>query len=124
MPKQIVQRTREEVIKLWVKALRSGKYKQTKKVLRNRQGFCCLGVLCDLAEKDGGQGWAKSESLDGMYYYGADSQTGTLSPRMAAFIVGSKNPYKQDEILEELVNLNDSGHSFDKIATVIEKKLL
>jgi hypothetical protein len=33
----------------WVKALRSGKYKQGKKLLRSiEDAFCCLGVLCDL----------------------------------------------------------------------------
>lgn len=35
-------------IQVWVKALRSGKYKQTKGTLQNNQGYCCLGVACDL----------------------------------------------------------------------------
>lgn len=30
----------------WVKALRSGKYKQANSVLYNGKGYCCLGVLC------------------------------------------------------------------------------
>ena len=34
--------------KIWVKALRSGKYKQTTTKLRDTFGFCCLGVACDL----------------------------------------------------------------------------
>jgi hypothetical protein len=38
-----------EIRKLWTDALRSGRYSQTTQVLRNRYGFCCLGVLCDLA---------------------------------------------------------------------------
>lgn len=32
----------------WCKALRSGDYIQTKGVLRNEAGYCCLGVLEDL----------------------------------------------------------------------------
>jgi hypothetical protein len=32
----------------WAKALRSGKYPQTNGVLRDSNGFCCLGVLCNL----------------------------------------------------------------------------
>lgn len=33
----------------WVKALRSGKYKQARGVLKNKEGaMCCLGVLTDL----------------------------------------------------------------------------
>lgn len=35
----------------WVAALRSGKYKQARKVLKRQDGkaFCCLGVLCDIS---------------------------------------------------------------------------
>lgn len=32
----------------WVAALRSGKYTQAKEKLRSPDGFCCLGVACDL----------------------------------------------------------------------------
>lgn len=32
----------------WLKALRSGKYKQTTRFLKDENGYCCLGVLCDL----------------------------------------------------------------------------
>jgi hypothetical protein len=39
-----------KVAKQWVKALRSGKIKQTKDKLGRESGSrCCLGVLCDLA---------------------------------------------------------------------------
>jgi hypothetical protein len=36
-----------EAKKLWIAALRSGKYTQAKSTLRTRQGFCCLGVALD-----------------------------------------------------------------------------
>ncbi len=38
----------------WVKALRSGKYKQAYLRLHNAKtgGYCCLGVLCKMYEKD------------------------------------------------------------------------
>jgi hypothetical protein len=42
---------------LWIDALRSGEYVQgqnaLKKVLGDETGFCCLGVLCDVAIKSG-----------------------------------------------------------------------
>jgi len=38
----------QHVKELWVNALRSGDYSQAKGALRNAQGYCCLGVLCDL----------------------------------------------------------------------------
>lgn len=52
----IVRRTAAQVVELWVKALRSGEYRQAKEVLVDRRegSFCCLGVLQDLAKKDGG----------------------------------------------------------------------
>ncbi len=43
--------------KLWIAALRSGRYKQARNTLRTRHGsrhaYCCLGVLCHLAQKEG-----------------------------------------------------------------------
>lgn len=38
-----------EIKALWLAALRGGKYKQARGALRKSNGFCCLGVLCDLA---------------------------------------------------------------------------
>jgi hypothetical protein len=41
-----------EIRAQWCAALRSGEYKQGNGYLRqNNGGFCCLGVLCDLAVK-------------------------------------------------------------------------
>jgi hypothetical protein len=36
----------------WIEALRSGKYAQTTSHLSDKNGFCCLGVLCDLYIQD------------------------------------------------------------------------
>lgn len=44
---------KKEVANLWIKALKSGKYKQGRGTLRTDcDEFCCLGVLCDLYTKD------------------------------------------------------------------------
>lgn len=44
----------------WVTALRSGQYRQGRRALitveNGEVGYCCLGVLCDLAIKDGVKG--------------------------------------------------------------------
>lgn len=38
-----------DVMKRWIKALRSGEYKQGRGCLRtDNNEFCCLGVLCDV----------------------------------------------------------------------------
>ena len=50
----------------WVKALRSGDYKQGKEYLKQfdssgQASFCCLGVLADLADPDS---WADLKQAD------------------------------------------------------------
>lgn len=46
---------RTEIKKLWVAALKSGKYKQGSMYLRQTydgvKEYCCLGVLCDIYSK-------------------------------------------------------------------------
>lgn len=43
----------EDIKRRWVEALRSGEYPQARDYLHSEDGFCCLGVLCKLAETDG-----------------------------------------------------------------------
>ena len=52
-----------KVKKLWLKALRSGKYEQGYGYLRNEGLYCCLGVLTDIAIKEG------VIPLDKVYWY-------------------------------------------------------
>lgn len=42
-----------EIKERWVAALRSGEYAQTMGFLHDKEGFCCLGVLCEIAVADG-----------------------------------------------------------------------
>lgn len=42
-----------ENAKKWVKALKSAKYKQAKSQLGDKAGYCCLGVACVIAKKEG-----------------------------------------------------------------------
>lgn len=46
---------KQEIKQLWVEALRSGEYIQGKKFLNvighGENNFCCLGVLCDIYQK-------------------------------------------------------------------------
>lgn len=45
---------KKEIAMMWVKALRSGTFKQIEGSLENTQGGnCCLGVLCNLALLEG-----------------------------------------------------------------------
>ncbi len=38
-----------ELKQKWLDALRSGKYKQGTQYLNSSSGYCCLGVLCEVA---------------------------------------------------------------------------
>lgn len=120
MPK-VIQRTVKEVYELWLEALRSGKYKQVDGALKGRldtgkMGFCCLGVLCDLAAKDGGDKWEASESSDILYY---KYESGQLPDVMRKFL---KITEKQQEYL---IEMNDNlGAKFPKIADYIETKIM
>jgi hypothetical protein len=59
-----------ELIEAWAVALESGDYQQAQKKLRDNGGYCCLGVLCDVAAKTGkvdGE-WTESEWGDRKVY--------------------------------------------------------
>lgn len=70
---------RKEAIIKWINALRSGKYKQTKKTLHDAEGYCCLGVACDIFLKK------KSLSATG-YIYGQVPSDQTSSPKWLKII--------------------------------------
>jgi hypothetical protein len=47
-------------IRLWMRALLSGKYKQTTNCLRDMRGLCCLGVACEIYRRHTRKGgWGK-----------------------------------------------------------------
>jgi hypothetical protein len=112
-PTKTVRRTPAQVIKLWVKALRSGEYEQTTGVLKDKAGYCCLGVLCELAAKDGGPKF-KSDERGHMFYAGE-----LLNPprTMSKFLGITRH-------LSVLVCMNDNeDKNFDEIADYIEKNV-
>ncbi len=53
-----------EVKSKWLAALRSGEYKQAKGLLRDHQGYCCLGVLQDIFQKEHNLEWSKAAPHD------------------------------------------------------------
>ena len=104
--------------KLWVKALRSGKYKQGYKQLKtvSTKGdrHCCLGVLCELAvQKKVISSYDPDDDFPPIQvccWSDMSSFDGVLMP------CGDPD--------ESLAAYNDSGkYSFRKIATIIEKNI-
>lgn len=99
-------------IKIWCSHLRSGKFKQTKYVLNNDKGYCCLGVGCkiftseDLLELD----------KDG-FIEGVDPIDQSESPKWLDKITDDFNKRSGGNLVE----LNDQeGFTFDEIADMLE----
>jgi hypothetical protein len=114
------QLSHKQVRKLWVEALRSGKYQQARGVLSKKlspskggQGFCCLGVLCELAVK---YKIISEPTLSGNQFF-YDGQNEVLSSKVRHW-VGLKT------ILSTcLTSLNDHDKkTFKTIADVIESE--
>lgn len=98
--------------KLWVEALRSGKYEQGRGRLRRLDNYCCLGVLADVA------GCAWSKATDGRW----KSERHTFdAPALARDFVGlSQGEGSFGDTC--LTGINDSGKSFSEIADIIESE--
>lgn len=118
----------------WVQALRSGEYKQGTGVLHAERAdgtheFCCLGVACDLAVKDGVEMSIERE-VDierGGHTIFYDTDGGVL-PRAVSNWLGlsdkhlAGNPNLPSEDLQSLSILNDQrGYGFEEIAYAIER---
>lgn len=132
-----------EVKGLWLTALRSGEYQQTKgylcrlEPLTNKEtgdtvipvGYCCLGVLVDLGVKAGIQK-AGTPSRGHMGYedrgYQSDMpETVVLTTQVSEWsgLYGSAMLDKYVEGKGSLVGLNDDlGYTFEQIADVIEEQ--
>lgn len=113
-----------ERMKLWTKALRSGKYKQTRGTLAkvNKRGipqsFCCLGVACEV--------YAKATGKEFNWYFNAE---GSVLPNTVKKWFGMKTwggtytPSKSYwDGTRDLIGDNDTAkRNFNKIADIIEK---
>jgi hypothetical protein len=99
---------------LWVEALRSEKYDQGKRQLRNPadDSFCCLGVLCNLHAQEHPEIAAKQKKPE-MYMY----HTAMPHPEVYAWAGLDRDN------AGTLANMNDNGKSFKQIANWISKKL-
>ncbi len=120
----------------WLKALRSGKYKQAKGALcpidekGKIKGFCCLGVLTDLYIKDYNKSHVKKISWEEDVSGSRKNlfKEGGMTPRRVVIWAGLKkrNPSvsTKNSPSVSLAVLNDGvGYGFKKIANIIEKQL-
>lgn len=149
---------KQDIKERWLAALRSGEYPQAEGYLApaimdddeqyKPRGFCCLGVLCEIAVADG----IVERALNGEHYEYADegSELPDAVQRWAGLSQAIPdvrtehihddqclmnedggcdwldNPVTPDDGLQEfsLAELNDERHlNFDQIADIIERRL-
>lgn len=119
---------------MWAAALDSGDYEQGTGVLHNREmnTFCCLGVLCNLAVKNGVEITVRKSSYSQWTYYNENYSTLPVAVMEWAGMEDSDPSVRDGENGEErapeglcsgcLVTWNDSIKlTFPKIASLIRE---
>lgn len=97
----------------WVSALRSGKYGQiTGDLYDGENGYCCLGVLCEIGMENP---WARNVDGERLAEDGGDFYANRNIFNIP--IGGSDETWSQ----ARLAKMNDDGASFAEIADYIEK---
>lgn len=116
-----------EIKAKWVAALRSGEYKQDIGQLRTGTGMCCLGVLCDVRDKeDGIERWGlvtKPDARSWYMYEGSEVFPSDYTCEWSGFPDSSTVPGLKDREggRVHLTALNDDySLTFSQIADVIE----
>lgn len=109
----------------WVAELRSGNLLQGVGFLHQGDMYCCLGVLCKIAEEQGATASNENHYNPGVISYDGDSYSLPYPVREWAGLSLIELPTVEVPLPsigkeETLASLNDSGLSFNQIADVIE----
>lgn len=108
----------------WVDALRSKKYQQgtgcLKQTKNQQDKFCCLGVLTDIAIKDGLKIIEQSGPRTTFNSF-TDYLPGEV--QRWANMKTSNGTFTKNNLTNTLAYLNDAGRTFDEIATLIEDNI-
>ena len=130
---------RKDIAKKWVRALRSGKYKQGECYLKqfNDRGeteHCCLGVLCELYNDSMRKNHKKTLSTKVIEELGINcvlfNKKGGELPRVVMNWAGMNDPtgryfttgrYSIEN--DSLADMNDCGKTFKTISNFIEKNV-
>ena len=98
----------------WLEALRSDRYKQIFGTLRDRRGFCALGVFCDIASTDGWEQLRNGRYILNEIGDGRGQGSDTFLANMGV-------PIFEQNVIS---SMNDSGwKTFREIADYIEAKI-
>lgn len=128
MTKPHFNKTPDQARALLVEALRSGKYKQVTKRLGCEDGFCCLGVACELyIEHEGTPPTFRAKDTVGSFSgacYVYDGQWMLLPDCVREWLgfsaTDGKLHARSRRGTSSLVGENDHGGTFEEIAGMIE----
>ena len=112
-----------EIAVKWIQALESGDYPQGKGKLRAAEGFCCLGVLCDLFKKETGKGkWERTRYKHKMFSVDGH-RSAVVLPLDVMYWAGLLTIEGELTNKGSLVGMNDRGKTFQEIAKVISENV-
>ena len=112
--------TAEEIRDLregWIAALRGGQYRQTKDRLRDEDGYCCLGVACDVSDLGV---WKLNFYAKHTYATPTDPPAAATLPESVREALGITTNDADRQFLISLMKRNDRGDTFEEIANYIE----
>lgn len=125
-----------QVKEKWIAALRSGKYEQGSEKLRSSQGYCCLGVLCDLYSQEQNVDWEfrgldeNTHQTTDYWYFEGESEflpqsvkewAGLPVPNPTVRVDVTEDESEDDWFYnDEIADLNDSGYSFSELSNIIQ----
>ena len=106
-------------VRLWLEALRSKLYKQTRGQLRDERGFCCLGVACEVYNLQQRKNHKKQLTYK---YFKYDGEFYRLPIKVQRWLglTSVNGDYCGHLTSTNLIHKNDRGFSFNKIADIIE----
>jgi hypothetical protein len=118
--------------KAWIAALRSNDYQQTKHALKTEDGYCCLGVACEISKL----GSFKARN-SGVYFFLSERfrgdelrNTGDMPPHIKTHyglvsdivVLDYVDTAHVGDSSLKIAELNDwHGLSFNQIADILEK---
>jgi len=121
---RITKKQVERNIRRWIKALRSGDYKQGTNSLSYNGKHCCLGVACEVFKIEKQKCVTSGGKELCVWQYKDDGSLkwarANLPDKVRQLLGLQNHDGKYNDF--SLIRLNDTGHSFEQIANVIQSQ--
>ena len=134
--------TQHDPYNSWIEALESNDYPKSRGYLRTADGYCCLGVICDVINPTG---WKLTKTINRTLYAIKDGERAYVGqlPRSVQKQMNIRTPFGQfdledlsPELQEEvrmavlytqndkssLAEINDQSDSFDLVIRILKEQ--